>query len=144
MFLQPNFEFSSPLKCGQPAPDVLLQVVLNLTHPTIIVIKDKSLLPHHQYHHRHPKNNQLITGHRVSTQPILPILRWYECHGPSFARDLLTTEKTLYTLLLPSTVKMYCHHFSIFKKFIFSEWIPAMREVQQIVRVRSIQDILNF
>ena len=43
MFLQPNFEFSSPLKCGQPAPDVLLQVVLNIIHPTI-VIRDKSLI----------------------------------------------------------------------------------------------------
>ena len=26
-FFQPNFEFSSPLKCGEPAPDVLLQVI---------------------------------------------------------------------------------------------------------------------
>ena len=31
-----------------------------------------------------------------------------------------------------------------FQEIHFSEWIPAMREVQQIVRVRSIKDILNF
>ena len=43
MFLQPNFEFSSPLKCGQPAPDVLLQVFLNIIQP-IIVIRDKCLI----------------------------------------------------------------------------------------------------